>query len=167
LTIAISDEMATKETRMAVSGPDMGEARSLRLHLNPNWEEVKEVSDLPTYMRKGRTNNNALQVSFLTTTSDVHPEFNPEKFIVGWVEYIGGEVVEVWSSESSFGKMASATFCARNFAYCQAWFSTDGTDIIQATFICDGRPGADELAEVSEMVRSTNLGEVAPSKKRG
>jgi hypothetical protein len=150
---------------MAVPGRGMGEARSLRLHLNPNWEEVKGVSNVPTYMRKGRTNNNALQVSFAITTSDARPEINPEKVIVAWVERIGGEVVEVSSSESSFGKMASATFSARDFAHCQAWFSTDGVNIIQATFICDGPPSADELAEVSEMVRSTNLGEAAPSKK--
>jgi hypothetical protein len=149
---------------MAVPGPGMGEARSLRLHLNPNWEEVKGVSNVPTYMRKGRTNNNALQVSFAITTS--RPEINPEKFIIVWVEDIGGEVGEVSSSESSFGKMASATFSAGDFAHCQAWFSTDGVNIIQATFICDGRPSADELAEVSEMVRSTNLGEAAPSKKQ-
>jgi hypothetical protein len=149
-----------------VPGAGMGGARSLQLQLNANWEEVMWVSKFPvymTYMRKGRTNNNALQVGVAINTSDVRPEINPEKFIVTWVEGIGGEVVKMSSSESGFGKMASATFSARDFAHCQAWFSTDGVDIIQATFICDGPLGADELTEVSEMVRSMNLGEAAPS----
>jgi hypothetical protein len=145
----------------------MGRARSLQLQLNVNWEEIKGVSKTLTYMRKGRTNNNALQISSLSITSDVRPEIDPEEFIVAWVERIGGKVVEVLSSESGLGKMAFATFSARGFAHCQAWFSTDGADTIQATFICDAQPSTDELAEVSEIVRSMNLDEAAPSKKCG
>jgi hypothetical protein len=110
-------------------------------------------------MRKGRKNNNALQVCVLINTSDARPEIDPESVVLAWVKRIGGKVTEVSSSESGFGQAASATFSARDFAHCQAWFATDGADIIQATFICDGAPGADELREVSEMVRSMNLGE--------
>jgi hypothetical protein len=147
----------------------MDSARSLQFRLNPNWEEIKEISETPTYMRKGRTNNNALQVSVLINTSDKRPEIDPERVIVAWVKRIGGKAVEISpsDSESCFGKAASATFSARDFAYCQAWFSTDGADLIQATFICDGSPSADELSEVSEMVRTMNLGEAIPSKKSG
>jgi hypothetical protein len=162
--IAKNDEMGQKGDSYVCKAPGagMGGARSLQLQLNANWEEVKEVSKFHvymTYMRKRRTNNNALQVSVAINTSDVRPEINPEKVIVAWVECIGGEVVKVSSSESDFGKMATATFSAKDFAHCQAWFSTDGADVIQATFICDGPPGADELTEVLEMVRSMNLGE--------
>jgi hypothetical protein len=145
----------------------MGWVRSLQIRLHANWEEIKGASKTPTYMRKVRANNNAFQVSVAIRTSDVRAEIDPEKFVVAWVKRIGGQVVEVSSSESDFGKMASATFSARDFAHCQAWFSTDGADTIQATFICDRTPSADELAEVSEMVRSMSLGKSAPSKNRG
>jgi hypothetical protein len=127
---------------------------------------MKGIPPTLTYMRKGRTNNNALQVSVLSNASDVRLDIDPERVIVAWVKRIGGEVVEVSSSELGLGKMASATFSARDFAHCQAWFSTDGADTIQATFICDGAPSVDELAEVSEIVHSMNFGETTPSKKR-
>jgi hypothetical protein len=145
----------------------MDTARSLQFRLNPSWEEIEGISETPTYMRKGRTNNNALQVSVLINTSDICPEIDPERVIVAWVKRIGGKAVEISPSESCFGKAASATFSARDFAYCQAWFSTDGADLIQATFICDGSPSADELSEVSQMVRTMNLGEAIPLKKSG
>jgi hypothetical protein len=137
----------------------MSSARSLQLRPNANWEQIKGVSETATYMRKGRKNNNALQVSVLINTSDAQPEIDPERVVFAWVKRIGAKATEISSSESSFGKTASATFSAKDFAYCQVWFSTDGADTIQATFICDGPPGSDELMEVSEMVRSMNLGE--------
>jgi hypothetical protein len=118
-----------------------------------------------TYKRKARTNNNALQVSVLSNTSSVRPKVDAEKLIVAWVERSGGKVVEVSSPKSGLSQMASATFPERDFAY-QAWFWTDGADTIQATFICDAPPGADELAGVPEVVSSMHLGEAAPSKKR-
>jgi hypothetical protein len=152
---------------MMAQGARMGGERSLQFRLNANWEEIKGASATPTYMRKGRMNNNALQVSVGINVSDVRPKIDPERVVVAWVDRIGGKAIEVWSSQSGFGKMASATFSARDFAHCQAWFSTDGTDIIQVTFICDGSPSAAELAEVSEMVRSMNLGEAAPPKNCG
>jgi hypothetical protein len=118
----------------------MGGARSLQLRLNANWEEIKGVSKTTqTYMRKARTNNNALQVSVLINTSGVRPNIDPEKLVVAWVERIGGEVVEVSSSKSGLGKMASATFSARDFAHCQAWFATDGARVRAADIRTTGR----------------------------
>jgi hypothetical protein len=144
----------------------MSKDRPFHFELDRNWEAITGPR-VSTYMRKGRDNNNALQVSFTINTSNVHPQIDPEEVVAAWVEHIGGAVIETSSSCSAFGKTASATFSARDLIYCQAWFSTDDIDTIQATFLCDGQPSDAELAEVSQMVHSMRLGAAEPTKKSG
>lgn len=143
----------------------MGQSRRLQIRLNPNWEEVTNPKTL-TFMRRGRTNNNAFQVSFAISASRKPHLMIPTSTVVTWAEGIGGSVIKVSSGEVRFGEYASATFTWNEFVYCQAWFLTDGVDTVQSTFICDGPPSLIELSEVAEMATRMTFAEVAQSNKR-
>jgi len=144
----------------------MAEDRHLLIELDGNWEAVAGPKTC-SYMRKGRINNNALQVSIAVNNSNARLQIEPEELIVAWVQRIGGSNMRVSPCQSQFGKMVTVTFSAGDFAHCRAWFSTDGMSTIQATFICDGQPSDAELTEVSQMARSMRLAQAKPTKKSG
>jgi hypothetical protein len=129
------------------------------LALNENWELVANASGPPTFMRKGRRNNNALQISKAINKDGkpLVPEPDVEKIAEASVARFGGKPTRIFSGVCHFGKFGSAVFAVNNFAHCQIWSITDGVHFLTATFICDSSPAAEELSEVEKMVMSLTL----------
>jgi len=129
------------------------------LALNENWELVGNASQPPAFMRKGRINNNALQISTSINKEEkpLMPEPDVEKIAGASVARFGGKPTKVFNGVCRFGKFGSSVFAVNNFAHCQIWSITNGVHFLTATFICDSAPTAEEMNEVEQMVMSLTL----------
>jgi len=129
------------------------------LALSANWELVRDPLQIPAFMRKGRGNNNALQISTSINKDGklLVPEPDVEKIAEASVSRLGGKPTRIFSGVCEFGKFGSAIFAAKDFAHCQLWSITDGIHFLTATFICDALPTAEEMSEVEKMMMSLTL----------
>jgi hypothetical protein len=137
-------------------------SRSELIFLLPkNWEEVPG-GGASTYMRKGRTNTNALQISLTSWNAKDNVKLDPPQFLAKWLDSINAQhVVPMESYEPE--RMATARFTGFEQPYCRAWTIVEETDLISATFICDAVPTVGEVEEVENMILT--LG-VRPAQKK-
>ncbi len=120
----------------------------------PNWELVPTGGRIPAYMRKGRTNNNALQVSTLSTHEGQTLELDLAETVAKWTQALGGRVISTVEGDCSFGKYAKAEFEKAGFSHCEVWQLSDGQSVLSVTYICDAPPTVPELEEVRNMALS-------------
>lgn len=143
-----------------------GSSIKLNIALNENWKSVSGDSELTkTLMRRGRANNNALQISWISWESEDGAPIDPQFLLPRWIARLGATIDE-FSFDHSDGRRATARFEADGFAYGQAWCVVDGDNLINVTFICDELPSADELREVEQMVESLGVVEGPPARPR-
>lgn len=136
------------------------------MEVNSNWERILGVSTIPTFMRKHRENENALQISWISIPKDKSVQMNLEEFAIEWAKSIGGVVEQTTNGIAKYGKFGSAIFKAREFPYCQVWMVSDGANFLSATFICSHFPSDNDLREVHEMVLSLRPDAATQPKKR-
>lgn len=131
----------------------------LGLAFNHNWETAVFKDSSSALMRKGRSNNNALQFSFSENINEkkIEPAIDLLAVIQNFVAGDGGRLIHTFTGSCEYGRFASATFSARSFSHCQVWCITNEVHIITATFICDADPSEVELQEVEKMVMSLKL----------
>ena len=137
------------------------------LVLNPSWERVDNPSVPFTFMRMGRSNSNALQISFAWNKERKHLDKNTTVEILASKlveDQLNGIPLRKYAGNCRYGKFASIIFSAENFAHCQVWFISNGIHFLAATFICDAPPALEELAEAEAMALSLCFKE--PPKKR-
>jgi hypothetical protein len=138
----------------------------LSLALDVNWKSISGASELTkTLMRKDRTNNNALQVSWISGDGAPDGVIDPNATLKRWLSSVGA-VVEDGLVEAADPGRATMRFSADDFAYCQAWCVVDGEHLINATFLCDELPTLEELREVEDMVASLRIVEGPPAQPR-
>lgn len=77
-----------------------------------------------------------------------------------------GTVLEDDLLEPADRTRATMVFSADDFAYCQAWCVVDGEHLINATYLCEEMPTAQELREVEQMVASLAIVEGPPPRPR-
>lgn len=129
------------------------------MNLHPQWQTVENAGGPWTLMRKDRKNQNALQISSMQRNSGERlvPEPNPETMAAAWATKMGGIVSESSAGESAFGRFGAAVFTARQLPYCQCRILTNGVHFIQATYICNAIPEAEELRDIAAMAQSLKL----------
>ena len=141
-------------------------ADRLDMEVNSSWEKIEGVSSIPTFMRKGRGDENALQISWISIPKDKPVQMDVEEFAIEWAKSIGGVVQRTSNGAARYGKFGSAIFKAKEYPYCQVWMVSDGANFLSATFVCSHFPTNIELVEVQEMVLSLRPDSPTPIKKR-
>jgi hypothetical protein len=133
------------------------------LVMHKDWSPVPIPGGVWTLMKKVRQDNNALQISSMQNPerTKLTPEPDVKQVaaimaadLAGKIE---GNVHEISSGTSKFGRYGTAVFSGPKFPYCQFWSLTNEIDFITATYICDIRPTPEEIEDVRQMVLSLTL----------
>jgi hypothetical protein len=125
---------------------------------------VNNPSGPPTFMRKGRLNNNAFQISFAWNekgkplSKDIPVEMLARDLVE---KQLKGKPLQEFAGDCRYGNFVSVVFSAETFSHCQVWCVTNGIHLIFATFICETPPTPSELNEVEEMALSLHFKESA------
>jgi len=127
----------------------------INLAISPNWEEMPS-GNVQALMRRNRTNNNVLQISFTRslTGRPLSPPPDPVEMAAALVRQQGGRADQGFEGQCAVGKFGRVIYSADKLAYGEAWIVTDGSHLFLATFSCNASPSAEELREVAEMVTS-------------
>ena len=139
------------------------------LVLDPSWEMVDGPYNPPAFMKKGRANNNAFQISSAwndggkSLGKSITTEVLARDLVV---RRLNGVPLREYTGRCRYGEFTSVIFSAQTFAHCQVWCVSNGIHIISATFICDWPPTQEELEEVEGMALSLHFKEPLPKTKR-
>lgn len=122
---------------------------------SPDWEDVP-TGRVPSLMRKGRSNNNALQFSLNENMSGrpLNPPPDPLELARALAKNMNVRIEATSGGACDIGEFARIVFSTPRLAYGEAWVLTDGMHVGIATYSCDALPDEEELAEVAAMAKS-------------
>lgn len=141
-----------------------------QLAMHKDWSPIHNPGDVWTLMKKSRQDNNALQISSMQkpTRTRLMPKPDVEQVAATMAAKLAGEIAgnvqEISSGTSKFGRYGTAVFSGREFPHGQIWSLTNEIDFITASYICDTRPTPEEIEDLRQMVLSLIL--VAEPKER-
>jgi hypothetical protein len=107
-------------------------------------------------MRLGRSNNNAIQMSYAENRSvapiSPAPNLNAKaRQIIESMRSTPGAAVE---GTCQMGRFCKVEIQTERLVYGEVWVVTDEINFAIVTFCCDARPSSEELTEVAAMVES-------------
>lgn len=135
-------------------------SKRLQLHLPLCWEDATHLYENATftYQRKPPSTGR-LQIMIAEYEGGLPPnptERNLIEFAVGaGQENHGGQLVSTFSGANALGLFGSAVFRGtpgNQDHYYQAWFSSNGFDLIYLVFEAESPPGEEVLDETQSIV---------------
>ena len=132
----------------------------LQVHLLPDWSDHSHENPdgPPTYLRDASDAPGPLQVSWAWYQSGEVPNPSHEDLIslAKGVQrsFDSPELVETGSGACALGRYGTAVFRCKDFGRVQAWYLSNGRDIITVTHIAGADVDPIEVREAQQIVRA-------------